>query len=145
MLSFRIWTPWIYSLWSHVNIYSSVVKMKRGQEGFWEANIHLHLQYVQTLMKDCSGKSRVYHHGSKTAMPPETLQFKFHPNQLPANIHRLPEFILTPHKLWELGRVRKWYNFNAILCGRTWGRVGPSQAMGSRRYYLKLTLLWSLM
>jgi len=55
--------------------------------------------YVQNLMRDCSGKSRVYHLGSKNAMPPEMLQFKFHPNQLPANIHRLSELILRPQKL----------------------------------------------
>lgn len=36
-------TACIYSLWSHVNIHSSAVKMKSGQEGFWEANIRLHL------------------------------------------------------------------------------------------------------
>lgn len=34
VLCLRIWTACIYSLWSHVNIHSSTVKMKSGQEGF---------------------------------------------------------------------------------------------------------------
>ncbi len=141
MLCFRIWTPWIYSLWSHVNIHSSVVKMKCGQEGFWEDNIRLHLRPKnpnEILLRQINRESTITAPKLQWDAPIQI------PSQsAPCKYPCLPELILTPQKLWELVRVRKWYNLN-ILSGRSWGRVGPSRAMGSRRHYLKLTPLWSL-